>query len=276
MAPSARCHCAPGFIATFNDGRNLWDACSLPDVACICAELPPLRARDLGRFSAIAAQPDQALYASAYDGQYGDLVVAKYDPAGTLVSMTWVDGVPDGGATYGPSGPRGGIEEPGADVGRYTDIAAKDGRLYVSYYDVTHGNLKVAVRDEAGVWTSHTVDGAGSDVGLYSSVAVDSHGRPGVAYLQKSAEDSAAIDGCPSPRPHGQPRLVTALKLARAKTPTPTGPQDWVVQSLSCLAISPHPCDGCTGTCATVDQPRSASLRRGAAPRAPRAKPASR
>jgi len=244
--------CAPGFIATFDDARNLWDACALPRVACVCAELPPLRSHDLGRFSAIAAEPGRAVYVSAYDGQHGDLVVAAYGLDGQPASRTWVDGVPDGGPTWGPSGPRGGVEEPGQDVGRASDIVASDGRLYVSYYDVTHGDLKVAMRDETGAWSSHVVDGAASDVGRYTSIAVDSAGRPAVAYFQSSAQDSAAIDGCPSPRPQGRPGLVTALKLARAKTPTPSAGRDWVVQSLSCLALTPHPCEGCTGTCATV------------------------
>ena len=245
--------CAPGFIATFNDGRNLWDACALPQVACVCAELPPLHSHDLGRFSAIAALPGQGLFVSAYDGQYGDLVVVAYELDGGLLSSTWLDGVPDGSVTYGPSGPRGGIEEPGPDVGRYTDIAASADRLYVSYYDVTHGDLKVAIREPTGQWSTQTVDGELGDVGLYSSIALDGHGRPGVAYFQLGAEASSALDGCPAPRPSGAPKLVTALKFARAKTPTPSGPGDWVVKSLSCLASPASPCDGCSGTCALVN-----------------------
>ena len=40
--------CNTGYIGAFKDPRNIWDACVLPDVQCLCAELPGLRSNDLG------------------------------------------------------------------------------------------------------------------------------------------------------------------------------------------------------------------------------------
>jgi hypothetical protein len=244
--------CAPGYIGTFKDPRNIWDSCELSSVKCVCAELPGLRSNDLGRFSAIAADPGKALYVSAYDGQYGDLVVLKHGLDGKRVATEYVDGVPSATVKYGPSGARGGVVEPGPDVGRYTDLAvAADGRVWVSYYDVTNGDLKVAVRGVDGKWAKHTVDGASGDVGLYSSLALDSTGHPAVSYFQRGADTGFDVTQCPAPQPSGALKYVTALKFARATTTSPASASDWVVKTVSCLDRPPPPCDACgTGVCA--------------------------
>lgn len=250
--PMAACPmtCAPGFIATFNNPRNIWDSCSLPDVACVCAELPALRSNDLGRFSAIAAHPANAIYVSAYDGQFGDLVVVKYGLDGKKLATEYVDGVPSAAVKYGPSGARGGVVEPGPDVGRYTDIAVSQGRVYVSYYDSSGGNLKVAIRDTAGVWSKHQVDGAQADLGLYSSIAIDGNGVPGISYFQRGGDSTFNVMDCPAPRPTGPTKYVTALKFARASGPTPTSEANWAISTLACLSRPPPLCDACNGICA--------------------------
>lgn len=251
--------CNAGFIATFsprrepnsNDFKTLWDTCHLPSIACSCVELPGLLSNDLGRFSAVAANGTEGLMASMYDGKYGDLVVYRYDATGARVGVDYVDGVPQGQVRYGPSGPRGGVTEPGPDVGRYTDIAVNQGRAYVSYYDVTNGDLKVAVRDGA-TWATHRVDGTNGDVGLYSSIAVDSDGLPGIAYFMKSASQGFNVSDCPAPAPTGALKDLTALKFARARVANPRSDADWTVRVVACLSKPPPPCDGCATTCADV------------------------
>lgn len=242
--------CQAGFIATFKDARNIWDACTLNDVACICAELPGLRSNDLGRFSSIGANPGDSLFVSAYDGQYGDLVVVKYGLDGKKQATEYVDGVPSAAVKYGPSGARGGVVEPGDDVGRYTDLVVNGGKVFVSYYDVTNGDLKVAVRASNGSWTKHKVDGSSGDVGLYSSIAVDSDGVPGVAYFQRAGDASFNIMDCPTPRPTAPLKYVTALKYAKASSANPTAATDWTVKTVACAARPPPPCDACNGICA--------------------------
>lgn len=241
--------CTAGYIATFKDGRNIWDACTLSTVACVCAELPSLQSNDLGRFSAVAADPGKTVYSSAYDGQYGDLVVLRYGIDGKKIGTDYIDGVPAGAVKFGPSGSRGGIADPGPDVGRYTGIAVNNGLVYVSYYDVTNTSLKVAFRAIDGTWSNHMVDTNG-DVGLYTSVAVDSDGLPGVAYFMKSAGDSFTGVDCPGGVPPGERKYLTALKFARATTATPRSASDWSVKTIACLNRPPPACDGCSAVCA--------------------------
>ncbi len=266
--PGAACpmSCNVGFIATFKDSRNLWDSCQLPPVQCVCAELPGLVSNDLGRFSAIASNGSDGLLASTYDGKFGDLVVYRYDATGKKIGADSVDGVPAGTAKYGPSGARGGIAEPGPDVGRYTDIVVNNGIAYVSYYDVTNGDLKMAVRQN-GVWTSHRVDGVTADLGLYSSIGVDADGLPGVAYFMRAAESSFNAADCPAPAPTGALKDLTALRFARARVASPRSDADWTVRTVACLSKPPPPCTGCTGTCAdTGSGPTCLTTAMGCAP----------
>ncbi len=69
-----------------------------------------------------------------------------------------------------------------ADVGQFTSLKiASNGTAYISYYDVTNGNLKIAWQDSAIVWQTQTVDPTG-DVGQYSSLALDSNGTRYISY----------------------------------------------------------------------------------------------
>ncbi len=250
--PEAACPmtCNTGFIATFADTINIWDTCVLPSVKCVCAELPGLRSEDLGRFSAIATGPTSGFFASGYDGQYGDLVVYRFDATGKQVGLDYVDGVPTGEPKFGPSGPRGGVVEPGPDVGRYTDIASNANSVFVSYYDVTQGDLKVAVRDGSGKWTTHKVDGDVADVGMYSSIAVDAAGVPGISYFQRGGDAAFDPTTCPAPVPTGPKGFITALKFAKAKTASPSSSADWTVKTLRCRSRVQPACFGCGQVCA--------------------------
>lgn len=240
-----RCNvsCGPGYLAVEKNPNNIWDSCNNRDVECECAELPALVSSDLGRYASSTATSDGQVAVSMYDGQYGDLVVRTYDASGSVTKTEYVDGVPSSGTIVaGPSGPRGGIADPGPDVGQYTSIAHDaTGRLYVSYYDVTDGDLKLAIRDASGAWTTQTVDSTG-DVGLYSSIALDPSGKPTIAYFQRAgalgSADCPAASGSP-------PDLVTGVKLAIASSPTPASSSDWTKSFVECAARPPPPCYGC-------------------------------
>ncbi len=78
------------------------------------------------------------------------------------------------------------------NVGAFTSIALdSSGNPYISYYDVTNGNLKYAYKDASGIWHTETVDtgGVGRGVGRYTSIALDSSGNPHISYHDASNGD---------------------------------------------------------------------------------------
>jgi len=194
--------------------------------------LPPLQARDLGRHSAIGLLSDGSALVSAYEGDHGDLVVVHFAADGARLESEWVDGLPTGGVPVAdPSGPRGGIADPGPDVGRYTDIAIGAGDLvHVAYYDVDNTDLRYAERS-SGTWAMHTVDALG-DVGRYAAIALDGAGLPVIAYFQASGETPDLA--------------VTGLKVAKAKSSTPSSAADWDIVTVATKTITLPPCSaGC-------------------------------
>lgn len=248
-----RCNvsCKPGFLAVYSNPDAVYDTCRMSDVSCDCVELPPITSGDLGRHAAIDAAGD-SLYVTHYDGQYGDLVLTEFDLEGRKIRSTWVDGIPAGAQVVaGPSGARGGVEEPGDDVGKYADVvAAADGTLHVSYYDETNGDLRYVRRAPDGKWSSPVVvDGADTDSGLYTSISLDPNGNPAIAYFQRGGTPASAP--CAT-APGAPPELVTGVKFARAATSTPNTPADFAVELVSCAPRPPPPCFGCATPGATV------------------------
>lgn len=193
--------CPTGQLLVLHDPNNIFDTCTLSTETCDCISLPPLVVHDVARHSGLATA-GTSLYISAYDGEYGDLVVHTYDKSNlaTPTQSTWVDGVPSSGTLGGdPNGPRHGITNPGPNVGQYSSIAASStGDLYVAYYDVDNGDLKFTAR-YGGVnatWTTpFTLDGSSTatppgrtgDVGLYTSIALTSGNFPAIAYFQRGS-----------------------------------------------------------------------------------------
>jgi hypothetical protein len=80
----------------------------------------------------------------------------------------------DGGATW-PAGNIRTVDSAG-DVGDVTSIAISGSEVYISYYDTTNQDLKLARSSDGGVtWPAgdiQTVDSAG-DVGYDTSIALD-------------------------------------------------------------------------------------------------------
>ncbi|MBS2025853.1 MAG: hypothetical protein JST92_25915, partial [Deltaproteobacteria bacterium] len=197
--PSCNRSCPNGQMLVLTNPDNIFDTCTLNPNPCECDSLPPLVVRDVARHSSMALSGAN-LYVSAYDGQYGDLVVHTYDKSNLSkpTKSEWIDGVPATGTIGGDiNGPRHGITNPGVDVGEYTSIAAAaNGDLYISYYDVTNGDLKFASRygGTNASWNAPiTIDGSDAsgahtgDVGMYSSIALTSTGVPAIAYFRRGS-----------------------------------------------------------------------------------------
>ncbi|MFT3695811.1 MAG: MYXO-CTERM sorting domain-containing protein [Kofleriaceae bacterium] len=218
------------------------------DNTCVCADDIPLG--HVGPYSDVVAAPSGTVWVSAYAQSHGDLVVAQAT-GGRIPddAWQWIDGVPEGPVTVPGSKIRGGISDDGADVGMYTSIAAAaDDTIYISYYDVDRGALKIATHlpgatmtgsgsagsaSDAPAWTTSDVElstGAGdpgsvmNSVGMYTSISVDPQGRPGIAYLAHVSDGTTT---------HAE------VRFAQANTTTPGQPSDWTVFKVDSADLPP-------------------------------------
>jgi MYXO-CTERM domain-containing protein len=205
------------------------------DNTCVCSDDIP--AGRIGPYSDVAVTPGGEIWVSAYASSHGDLVVAKAT-GGRIPNEAWewVDGIPDGPVVVPDSKIRGGISEPGPDVGMYTSIAvAPDGTPLVTYFDRDTASLKLAAR-VGGAWQTSVIETGtsqidpgvgGSLVGMYTSLTVRSDdGRPGVAYLAHFADATGS---------HAE------VRYAAAQTQFPTGPGDWQVFKVDTAPIPEDP-----------------------------------
>ncbi len=80
----------------------------------------------------------------------------------------------------------GGKVDDSGQVGLYTSIArAGDGKLWISYYDLGNGNLKVA---RGPSWSIKTVYSDGN-IGLNTSIAIDGSNLPGVIFSSATTNE---------------------------------------------------------------------------------------
>lgn len=228
MPPEAACDelaCPEGFqTALVDEGMVDPATCERAGVGCDCVELDPLDPGFVGRFVDLAVH-DRTAWVSAYAEDYGDLVVGRFDEVAGWI-WQWVDGVPDGEVEAGPSGPRGGVEARGPNVGQYSAIAAAaDGTLHVAYHDVDDSALKYAHGapngDGTHTWTLSTLDG--DDAGRWAAISLDSNGVPAIAYRVGSIADGegfvsqvrviVASDAHPGADAWGEPFVVQTRAL---------------------------------------------------------------
>lgn len=233
---AGQCVCGDGYrLDVRAQGTVDNKTCVLNGALCACVENAPVPLGDIGRWSH-ATMAGSTLWVSAYSTTYGDLVAGRYDAMAGTFQWFWVDGMPSAPVTGAPTGPRGGVLEPGDDVGTDTRIVGTlDGTLHIAYHDVTNGKLKYArgVPGANGAMTfqSHTVDAAGTN-GRYTSLVLDAAGKPAIAYMTLSVVDGAA--------------KKSRARLARAKTVIPSGGADWDLVTLHELAL---PAEACGGGC---------------------------
>ncbi len=209
--------CMPGYGpmagATFNAAT-----CTFDTSTCSCQRLPPLAPGAYGTYLSMATGTDGSVWLAGYSEgvpdmaqHYGDLIVGQLADETYQVGWVHVDGVPAGTPTADPLGWRGGISDPGPDVGRFTSIAISTNFLpRVSYWDVDNRQLKFASLDGAH-WTTETVDTA-SPNGQYGSLVLVSGNIPVVAYRASVL--------------HGEV-VSSVVRIARASTATPMSATDW-------------------------------------------------
>lgn len=206
-----------GLLVLTDEASMTGDACC--DLACKCVSQPPVVPTRIGRYARVVATSGNILV-SAYDAEFGDLVVVRHNKDGTQSGIDYVDGVPAEPPTGDPAGARGGVRTPGPNVGTHTSIAADaSGLARVAYHDVDSNALKVAIEGPAGVWRSHIVDGAATaatgQVGTFTDTKVLANGTILVSYL---AHDQPLT---------GVTGAATGVKLARSRNPIPQSASDW-------------------------------------------------
>ena len=91
------------------------------------------------------------------------------------------------------------------------------GACWISYYDATNGDLKLAYRQAAGPWQIETVDsgdaGGTADVGRYTALALDAGGRPVDQLLRRDERRPQA--GPAGPPADGRSKPWTAAPARR-------------------------------------------------------------
>ena len=107
------------------------------------------------------------------------------------------------------------LDDPG-DVGKYTSLVLDSNNIpFVSYYDETNGDLKLRYQTPFHIWApAITVDAGGAldeDVGMYSSIALDSLGNPHISYYDYTDGDLmyAFWEGSVFPAPGGAWNIST-------------------------------------------------------------------
>ena len=186
----------------------------------------------VGKWTSIAGD-DKRVMVATYDQVFGDLVAVDATDQ-TKLDYKTVDGVPDETPTYDPSTWRGGISDPGPNVGAWTSIVLANHTARIAYQDRDATALKYAYETSTGGdWKSYVIDaGHGEAVGAFSKMIMDSNMRPAIAYLAVGTDD-------------GMGHRVTQLRLARATSTDPAAPSDW---SQTVMTTGAGTCAGLCGS----------------------------
>ena len=206
-------------------GCNCGDPCG--DVDCLPGEV---ERGSTGRFTSIAADSKRVLVAT-YDQGLGDLVVVDATNRSGLKYIA-VDGVPEGTPIYDPGSYRGGIEDPGPNVGAWTSIAMVGGLGQIAYQDRDEATLKYAFETQPNRWQSYIVDAGDAVNGLYASLTIDADKKPAIAYLALGVDDGAG-------------HRATELRLVRGTSASPREAGEW---TSSRVATAPGSCGGLCGS----------------------------
>jgi hypothetical protein len=126
------------------------------------------QANDVGKYVSLAIDSTSIPHISYYDATRKDLLYASYDILASQWYTTTVDALDN--------------------TGMFTSITSNAANLpFISYYDYTGGSLNMAFKSPTTLtWVVEPIDNIGrtdlEDVGVSSSIALDSAGRPNISY----------------------------------------------------------------------------------------------
>ncbi|MFA6331978.1 MAG: hypothetical protein WCX22_03420 [Methanoregula sp.] len=161
---------------------------------------------EVGEYSSLALDANGNPRISYYDKKNTSLKYVAW--SGT----SWEIETADGSTKITGKYQKDGKQDHSADVGEYSSLALDaNGNPRISYYDKTHGDLKYAAWSGTS-WKIETVDGISrtfadrsligkndryTEVGRYSSLALDADGNPKISYYDQKNGDLkyAAWDG---------------------------------------------------------------------------------
>jgi hypothetical protein len=142
---------------------------------------------------------------------YGDLAGGTWDEAAGEPDWELLDGVPWEAEPYAPpDGWRGGINDPGDDVGLYTSLVLDGSDApRIAYHDWTNGALRYIASDGSAWDTPMVVDEDGH-AGEWASMLLLAGDAPAVAYRAVAIrmDDLGAV--------HQVGQMVTSLRYAAA------------------------------------------------------------
>ena len=199
--------CQPGFFCqdmpSFITGETEEEGCSF-DWSC-CKEASKLSSGSLGKYLGMDVKVEgenPVVWISGYSPGmsknqiFGDLVAGRWNFETSEVQWEIIDGVPENGfVSNSTEGWRGGISDPGDDVGMYTSLLLDENESpMISYYDKTHGSLKFAkgtISGESVSWAIETVDDGtrghtpapqAGDAGQYTEMTFSPSKNPVILY----------------------------------------------------------------------------------------------
>lgn len=240
--PCTDVECDPGYIAVLDVARP-WsvDDCDHTGAQCSCQPLPALPWGDIGDPAVMQLVGDVPVFAAhnrgfqdhnAYaDTIYGDLMVGRASAPSTI-DWEFVDGVPAEIPQAEPEGPRGGVIDPGDDVGSELDLTVNPdtGILHLAYLDRTHGALRYARQQADGSFAVVEVDVEG-ETGRFPAIALDPVSRaPRIAYVTGRTDTA---DG-----------REAQLRLAAATTDAPSDTGHFVIHIATRLPLRTIACEG--------------------------------
>jgi hypothetical protein len=201
--PDDVCDCGENDTQEFTQAtENQWGFCENPDEAsCECIPPQPLPLGQVAKYNDAEVNPsDQTRrFTVAYNSSYGDLMLGEINEDNSI-DWEFVDGVPTDEEPVGlVDGPRGGIDEPGEDAGKFASLAVSTGPVvHMSYHVETEEGameLRYARGTETdGAWTfeTFTVDSM-DDAGYFTDIEVDeANGRVVISYSADGIVDDSS------------------------------------------------------------------------------------
>ncbi|MBI2388272.1 MAG: hypothetical protein HYV09_01535 [Deltaproteobacteria bacterium] len=210
-----------------------------------CNGKPDLVPYVIGSHTSVAEGKDGTIWVAGYyegdpsggssDDFHADLVIGKFDKEKGAVAWQTVDGVPklaEGSELIKNScGFRGGVTDPGDDVGQFTAMVLDStGNPIVAYFDRTNSALKVA-RGDGKDWATHTVQTVAKGwAGKFNSMTL-ANGKPVIAFQTMEAGSGGYAKA--------------KVRVAKAQTEAPSAEGDWVLEDVAVEEKSPCIPDVC-------------------------------